>query len=124
MVLEKTAYWVAVSVLALMVSNNVASHRGLNLGSLNLGSLPNRSFAAVEAVADDAIRLLGSAEVMLGQHGTPFEHSQATLACLQTRLASVQSRMAQHEAVLARVQAQRARLVAMQQFRGMTLCSR
>ena len=44
MVFEKTAYWMAVGVLALVVSNNLAIRHGLNVGSL-----PNRSFAAVEA---------------------------------------------------------------------------
>jgi hypothetical protein len=119
MVFEKTAYWMAVGVLALIVSNSLASRHGLNLGSL-----PNRSFAAVEQVAGDATRLLGSAEVMLAQGGTRFAQSHATLACLQTRLASVQSRIAQREAVLARVQAQRARMVAMEQIRSTALCSR
>jgi hypothetical protein len=119
MVFEKAAYWMAVGVLALLASNNLASrHR------LNLGSLPNRSLAAVEQVAADATRLLGSAEVMLAQGGTRFAHSQTMLAGFQSRLASVQSRIAQREATLARVQAQRARMVAMQQLRGTALCSR
>lgn len=120
MVFEKTAYWMAVGVLALTVSNNLASRYALNAGSLS----PNRSFAAVEQVAGDATRLLGSAEVMLSHGGTRFAHSQTTLACFQTRLASVQSRIAQREAVLARVQAQRSRMVAMQQLRGSALCWR
>ncbi len=119
MVLEKTAYWMAVGVLALVVSNNLAVRHGLNAGSL-----PNRSFAAVERVAGDATRLLGTAEVMLGQAGVHFARSQTTLACFQRRLASVQSRVAQREAILARVQAQRARMVAIQQLRGTALCSR
>ncbi len=119
MVFEKTAYWMAVGVLALIVSNNLVSRHGLNLGSL-----PNRSFAAVEQVAGDATELLGSAEDIVGRAGTHFAHSQSTLACLQTRLASVQSRIAQREAVLARVQAQRARMVAMEQIRSTALCSR
>jgi hypothetical protein len=124
MVFEKTAYWMAVGLLAFVVTNNRASRHGLNLGSLDVGSLPNRSFAAVEQVAGDATRLLGSAEVMLSQGGTRFAHSQTTLACFQTRLASVQRRIAQREAVLARVQAQRARMVAVEQMRGVALCSR
>ena len=124
MVFEKTAYWMAVGLLAFVVTNNLASRHGLNLGSLDVGSLPNRSFAAVEQVAGDAARLLGSAEAMLSQGGTRFAHSQTTLACFQTRLASVQRRIAQREAVLARVQAQRARMVAMEQMRGVALCSR
>src|ERR1700726_176857 len=119
MVFEEAAYWMAVGWLPLVVSNNLASRHGLNLGSL-----PNRSFAAVERVAGDATSLMGTAEVMLGQGGTRFAHSQTTLACFQTPLASVQSRIAQREAVLARVQAQRSRMVAMQQLRGTALCSR
>jgi len=119
MVFEKIAYWMAVGLLALIVSNNLATRH-----DLNVGSLPNRSFAAVEQLAGDATRLLGTAEVMLGQAGTRFARSQTTLACVQTRLASVQSRIAQREAVLARGQAQRARMVAMQQLRGTALCSR
>lgn len=124
MVFEKAAYWMAVGVLALIVSNNLASRHGVNLGSLNAGSLPNRSFAAVEQFAGDATGLVGTAEQIFGRAGTRFAHSQSTLACLQTRLASIQSRLAQREAVLARVQAQRARMVAMQQLRGTALCSR
>jgi hypothetical protein len=119
MVFEKTAYWMAVGVLALVASNNLANCHGFNVGLL-----PNRSFAAVEQAAGDATRLLGSAEAMLSQGGTRFAQSQTALACFQTRLASVQSRMAQREAVLARVQAQRERMVAMQQIRGTALCSR
>ena len=119
MVFEKTAYWMAVGVLALVVSNNLASRHGLKMGSL-----PNRSFAAVEQVAGDATGLVGTAEEMLGRAGTHFARSQSALACLQTRLASVQSGIAQREAVLARVQARRARIVAMQQLRGTALCSR
>jgi hypothetical protein len=124
MVFEKAAYWMAVGVLALVVGNSVASRHGLNVGSRNVGSLPNRSFAVVEQVAGDATELLGSAEEIVGRAGTRFAHSQSTLACLQTRLASVQSRIAQREAVLARVQAQRARMVAMEQIRSTALCSR
>ena len=67
MVFEKTAYWMAVGVLALVVSNNLAVRHGLNAGSL-----PNRAIAAVERVAGDATRLLGTAEVMLGQAGIAF----------------------------------------------------
>lgn len=119
MVFEKTAYWMAVGLLALVVSNDLA-----NRHAPNLSSLPNRSLAAVEAVAGDATRLLGRAEVMLGEGGTHFVRSQTTLACFQTRLASVQRRIAQREAVMARVQAQRSRMVAMQQLRGIALCSR
>jgi len=119
MVFEKTAYWMAVGVLAIIVSNNLVTRH-----DLSLGSLPNRSFAAVEQLAGDATGLLGTAEGMLGQAGTHFTHSQSTLACLHTRLASVQSRIAQREAVLARIQAQRARMVAMEQIRGTALCSR
>jgi hypothetical protein len=124
MVFEKAAYWMAVGVLALVVSNNLASRHQLNLGLLNVGSLPNRSFAAIEQVAGDATGLLGSAEGILGRAGSRFAHSQTTLACFQTRLASVQNRIAQREAVLARVQVQRARMVAMEQIRGTALCSR
>jgi hypothetical protein len=124
MVFEKAAYWMAVGVLALIVSNNLASRHGINMGSVNIGSVPNRSFAAVEQVAGGAIGLVGTAEQIVGRAGTRFAHSQSTLACLQTRLASVQSRLAQREAVLARNQAQRARVVAMQQLRGTALCSR
>lgn len=119
MVVEKTAYWMAVGVLTLVVSNNLASRYGLNVDSL-----PDRSFVAVERVSGDASRLLGTAEVMLGQAGTRFAHSHTTMACFQTRLASVQSRIAQREVVLARIQAQRARMVAMQQLNGTALCSR
>lgn len=119
MVFEKAAYWMAVGVLALLVSNNLASRHGLNAGSL-----PNRAIAAVEQVAGDATGLLGTAEETLGRAGTRFAHSQTTLACFQSRLASLQSRIAQHQAVLARVEAQRARMVAVEQMRGTALCSR
>src|SRR5579863_3057420 len=121
MVFEKAAYWMAVGVLALIVSNNLAIRHGLNLGD---GSLANRSFAAVEQVAGDATGLVGTMEQMLGRAETRLAHSQSRVACLQTRLASVQSRIAQRETVLARVQAQRARVVAMEQLRGTALCSR
>jgi len=124
MVFERTAYWMAVGVLALVVTNNLASRHGLNLGSLDVDSLPNRSFATVEQIGGDATGLLGTAEQIVSRAGSHFARSQRTLACLQTRVASVQSRIAQRQAVLARVQAQRARMVTMEQMRGVALCSR
>jgi|SRR5579872_5640453 len=124
MVFEKAVYWMAVGVLGLVVSDNLASRHGLNLGSPDAGSLSNRSFATVEQIASEATRLLGTAEQIVSRAGTHYARSQSTLACLQTRVASVQSRIAQPEAVLARVQVQRARMVAMEQMRGVALCSR
>jgi hypothetical protein len=119
MVFEKAAYWIAVGVLALFVSNNFAArHRG------EVRCLANQSLAAVEQVSGHAARLIGMAEMMLGRGETRFVQAHTTLAGAQTRLASVESAIASHEAALARVEAERSRMIAMQQMRATVVCPR
>jgi hypothetical protein len=95
MVFEKAAYWIAVGVVALFVSNNFAARHGEEVRCL-----ADRSLAAVEQVSGHAARFLGMAEMMLGRGETRFAHAQTTLAGAQTRLASVESGIASHEAAL------------------------
>jgi len=119
MVFERAAYWIAVGVLALFVSNNFAArHRG------EVRCLADQSLAAVEQVSGHAARFIGMAEMMLGQGETRFVRAQTTLAGAQTRLASVESVIACHEASLARVEAEHARMMAMQQMRATVVCPR
>jgi len=119
MVFEKAAYWIAVGVLALFVSNNVASRHGAEVRCL-----ADRSLAAVEQVSGHAARFIGMAEMMLGRGETRFVQAQTTLAGAQTRMASVESVMASHEAALARVEAEHARMIAVQQLRATVVCPR
>jgi hypothetical protein len=116
---EKTTYWIAVGVLALLVSNNfVIRHED------GVHELASRSLAAIEQVSGHATRFMAVAEMTFGKGGARFAQTQTTLACAQTRLASVQGILASHEAALARVEAEHARISAMQQIRGPVICPR
>jgi hypothetical protein len=119
MVFEKAAYWIAVGVLALIISNNFAS-RHQNA----VHCLANRSLAGVEQVSGHAARFMAMAEMMLGRGETGFARTQTTLACAQTRLASLQTVMARHESAFAQIQAERAQVVAMQRIRSTVVCPR
>jgi len=119
MAFEKVGYWIAVGVLALVVSNNfVVRHEN------DVRALASRSLAAVEQVSGHATRFMAVAEMMLGRGEARFAKTQTKLACAQTRLASVQSMLASREASLARVEAERARMVAMQQLGASVICPR
>ncbi len=119
MVFEKVGYWIAVGVLALVVSNNfVVRHEN------DVRALASRSLAAVQQVSGHATRFMAVAEMMLDKGGARFAQTETTLACAQTRLASVQSMLASREAGLARVEAERARMVAMRQLGASVICPR
>ncbi|MGA8493615.1 MAG: hypothetical protein WB711_24550 [Terriglobales bacterium] len=112
MILAKASYWMAVGILALIVSNHLAgSYRDEGR------CLFNRSLTAVEQISGQVTRYIATAEMMLGG-------SEARLVRAQTRLASVQTMLASHEAALAKVQAQREQLMELQQLRGTIVCSR
>jgi hypothetical protein len=116
---EKAGYWIAVTVLALLVSNHfVARHQD------EVRCLASRSLAAVEQVSGHASRVMAMAETMRGRSGTRFDLTQTALAGAQTRLALAQSVLARHQAAFARVQAEHARMVAMQQLRSTVACPR
>jgi len=119
MAFEKVGYWIAVGVLALVVSNNfVVRHDG------DVRALVSRSLADIEQVSGHATRFMAVAEMMLDKGKARFAQTQTTLACAQTRLASVQSMLASREAGLARVEAEHARMVAMQQWGSTVICPR
>ncbi|HXM62664.1 MAG TPA: hypothetical protein VN950_17525 [Terriglobales bacterium] len=119
MVFEKAAYWMAVGVLALLVSNHLAGR--YEDGARRLAS---QSLAAVEQVSGQATRVMATAEMMLGGGQVRFVRAQNAMACAQTRLASVETVLASHEAALAKVQAERAQLMDLQQLRGTIMCPR
>jgi hypothetical protein len=119
MVFEKAAYWIAVGVLALFVSNQFSARH-----EDGVRRLASRSLAVIEQVSGDATGFMAKAETMLGRGETRFAQTQTTLACAQTRLASLQTLMASHEAALARVQAEHARMSAMPQLHGTVVCAR
>ena len=119
MVFEKAAYWIAVGVLALFVTNHFAGRY-----ENEARCLASQSLAAVEELSGQATRLMAMTETMLGQGETHFARTQTIVACAQTRLASVQTVIASHEAALARVQADHARIEALQQLRGTIVCPR
>jgi hypothetical protein len=119
MVSEKTTYWMAVGVLAVVVGSNFAA-RHVD----GVRCLADRSLAAVDRVSGQGNRLMAMAEMMLGRGETRFARTQTTLAHAQTRLASVQTAVACREAGVARIQAEHARIEAMQQLRGTVICPR
>jgi len=119
MVFEKAAYWIAVGVLALFVTNHFAGRY-----ENEARCLASQSLAAVEQVSGQATRFLAMRETMLGQGEAHFVRTQTMVACAQTRLASMQTVIASHEAALARVQAEHARIEALQQLRGIVVCPR
>jgi hypothetical protein len=119
MVFEKAAYWIAVGVLALFVTNHFAGRY-----ENEVRCLASESVAAVEQLSGQATRVIAMTETMLGRGETHFVQTQTMVACAQTRLASMQTLIASHEAVLARVQAEHARIEALQQLRGTIVCPR
>ena len=119
MVFEKAAYWIAVGLLALFVTNHFAGRY-----ENEARCLTSQSLAAVEQLSGQATRFMAVTETMLGQGETHFAQTQTMVACAQTRLASMQTVIASHEAVLARVQAEHARIEALQQLRGIVVCPR
>lgn len=116
---EKAWYWIAVGVLALLVSNHFAARR-----TGDVRCLASRSLSAVEQVSGHASRVMAMAEVMLGRGQSRFDHSQMAVDGVQTRLASAQSALARHEAAFARVRAEHARMVAIEELRGTVVCPR
>jgi hypothetical protein len=119
MVFEKAAYWIAVGVLALFVTNHFAGRY-----ENEARCLASQSLAAVEELSGQATRVMAMTETMLGQGETHFARTQTMVACAQTRLASMQTALASHEAALARVQVDHARIEALQQLRGTIVCPR
>jgi hypothetical protein len=95
MVFEKAAYWIAVGVLALFVTNHFAGRY-----ENEARCLASQSLAAVEQVSGQATRFMAMTETMLGQGEAHFVRTQTMVACAQTRLASMQTVIASHEAAL------------------------
>jgi hypothetical protein len=119
MVFEKAAYWIAVGLLALFVTNHFAGRY-----EDEARCLASQSLAAVEQLSGQATRFMAMTDTMLGRGEAHFARTQTMVACVQTRLASMQTVIASHEAALARVQAEHARIEALQQLRGIVVCPR
>ena len=116
---EKAWYWIALGVLALLVSNHFAArYEG------EIRCLASRSLAAAEQVSGHATHFTAMAEAMLGRGDARFARAQATLARAETRVASVQAAIACREAAFARLQAERDRMTAMQELSGAVICPR
>jgi len=116
---EKAWYWIAVGVLALLVSNNFAArHEG------EIRCLASRSLNIMERVSGPATHLLARTEMVLERGDGRFAQAQATLARAQSRMASVQATIACREAAFARLQAEHERLAAIQELRGAVICPR
>jgi hypothetical protein len=116
---EKASYWIAVSLLALFVSNNFTTRH-----EDEIRCLAARSLAAVERVSAHATGFVAMAETMLSRGETSFGRPQAALVDAQIRLASAQTAIASREAAFARIQAERAQMVAMQQLHTTVICPR
>ena len=116
---EKAWYWMAVGLLALLVSNHFAARH-----MSDVRCVVGRSLSAVEQVSGHASRVVAIAEMMMGRGESRFDHGQMALAGVQTRLASAQCVLARHQAAFARVQAEHERMLAMQQLRGTAICPR
>lgn len=116
---EKAWYWIAVGVMALLVSNNVLARHG---GAVR--SFADRSVAAVERISGDADRFVAMAEMMLGRGETGFARTQTAVARAQTRLASMEAAMARQQAACARVQAAQARMMVAEHMSHPAICLR
>jgi uncharacterized protein HemX len=116
---EKAWYWIAVGVLALLVTNGFAArHKD------DLLRLAEQSQAAIEQASIPATRLMATAEAMLGRGESRFVRAQSGLAQAETRLASAQTEIECHQAAFARMQAEWARAVAIEQLRSTVICPR
>lgn len=116
---EKTCYWAAVAVLALMVGNSIATRHQDFIRSLN-----DRALVATRQLSADSARYAAFAEVMFGRASTRFARSETAVACAQTRFASMQNVLARHEVAFARIEGQRARLAAIEQMSVRMSCPR
>jgi hypothetical protein len=116
---EKVSYWMAVGVVALLVSNHFAARHGDEIRCL-----ADRSAAAIESVTGPASRLMETAEMMVGRGETRVVQTQTVLAQAETRLASVQTEIECHEAAFARMRAEQARAVAIRELHAAVICPR
>jgi hypothetical protein len=119
MISAKASYWMAVGILALFVSNHLASRY-----EDEAGRLAGRSMAVAQQISGQATHVMATAEMMFGGGEVHFVRAQNAMACAQTRLASVETALASHEAALAKVQAEREQLRSLQQLRGTIMCPR
>ena len=124
MVFQKAAYWIAVGILALFVTNHFAAWYEAGRYGNEVRCLATESVAAVERLSGQATRFMAMTETMLGRGEAHFVRTQTMVACAQTRLASMQTVIASHEVALARVQAEHARIEALQQLRATVVCPR
>ncbi len=104
---EKTLYWLAVALMALLVGNHFANkYEG--------SCLADRAAAVVERLSGNATELFSLGQSMFA--GSSRMVPEVAMARVQGRFASMQAGIARQQAACARLQAQQARIMALQQM--------
>jgi hypothetical protein len=111
---EKALYWMAVSLMTLVMSNHFVSRIGGNC-------LSSKARVAVERISGQADHLMAMAEVAMGRTSTRFDRAQTAVAMAQVRMTSVQTQFARQQAACARLEGSRARIVVRQQLEQMEI---
>lgn len=119
MISAKASYWMAVGLLAFIVSNHFAGRY-----ENEVRQFAGRSLAAVQQISGDATRFIASAEMVLSGDDARFVRAQSAVNCAQTRLASLRTKLATRQAALAKAQAEREQLLNLQQLRSTIICPR
>lgn len=116
---QKTAYWMAVAVLAITAGNSFIGRH-----SDWAGELANRSLQMADQVSARAMAYTNLAEARVGRGESRLVRAQTKMACVQTRLASMEVIMARRQAGLANLATERAHLAEMEQLRSRLICPR
>jgi hypothetical protein len=94
-------YWIAVGVLALVVSNSFVNQHGDCLRSF-----AGRAAGMAQLLSAQALDRVAMAEMMLGKSQTSFARTQTAVARVQVRIASVNTTLARHQVEMVRLQSE------------------
>jgi hypothetical protein len=112
---EKGIYWIAVGVLALIVSNSATSNFGAKHEFAS--QLADRSMAAAQRLACRGSQYLATLETFVGaQQHSESPRVEMAMMRAQTKLASLQTMVASEQNGLAQLQCTKARLINRQNF--------
>lgn len=107
---EKGIYWIAVGVLALIVTSNFGAKREF------ASRIVDRSLAVAQRVACRSTQYLAALETFVGMERSESPHVQMAMMQAQTKLASLQTMVANRQIGLAQLQCTKARLITRQNF--------
>ena len=100
MATEKTTYWVALGVAALLLGNHFVQKTEWNCYRV-------RALTAMERMSDSTNLMADRIQASLDQSSSRYEQVQSRVAYAEARMASVQCLLAQKQASLERAQALR-----------------